>query len=403
MDFNRRENRLDYYNGENNKSNGIGKIVLAAIIGGLIGALLMAVIAPYYLYGNIIPWPEQAGSLSYSNYTLPEPVTASIDYSKLEPGDITVVAETVGPAVVGVINIGLATDWFGNTTMTELGSGSGFIIDPSGLIVTNEHVISNAREIYVNLSSGAQIKAQVVGEDEWSDLAVLKIDLNDLPEESRDLPYITFGNSGEIRVGQTVIAIGNPLGMEFARTVTAGIVSAVDRIVNVGDRQYSLVQTDAAINSGNSGGPLLNLAGDVIGINQVKIASAGIEGLGFAIPSDQAKPIIEQLIEYGEVIRPYLGIKGLPMNTRYAIYLNSSVDRGIYVDEVIVDSPAYKSGLQHNDIIVSINDQNLVTFTDLQRILYRHSSGDTIELEVYRIEDDEFLTLEVKLETQPLT
>jgi serine protease Do len=401
MDFNRRENRLDYLNGESSK-NGVGKIILAAIIGGLIGALLMAVIAPYYLYGNIIPWPEHSVQVGTTNYNLPEPVTASIDYAKLEAGDITTVAETVGPAVVGVINIGLATDWFGNTTMTELGSGSGFIIDASGLIVTNEHVIKNAREVYVNLSSGAQIKAEIIGEDEWSDLAVLQIDLNDLPEESRDLPYVTFGNSGDIRVGQTVVAIGNPLGMEFARTVTAGIISAVDRIVNVGDRQYSLIQTDAAINSGNSGGPLLNLAGNVIGINQVKISSAGIEGLGFAIPSDQAKPIIEQLIRYGEVIRPYLGIKGLPMNTRYALYLDSEVSQGIYVDEVVLDSPAAKAGLQKNDIITAINGESLVTFTDMQRILYKHSSGDIIELEVFRISEKEYLTIDVELETQPI-
>ena len=398
MDFDRRENHFDYSNNNSNKT-GLAKIVIAALIGGVIGALIMTVVAPYYIYGTLLPWPQEAMQLDNSNYALPEPVNASLDYTNIESGSITQVAESVGPAVVGVVNRGLASDWFGNTTMTELGSGSGFIIDPSGLIVTNEHVITNASEIYVNLSSGAQIKAEIVGADEWSDIAVLQIDLNDLPESSRTLPYVTFGDSSKVRVGQTAIAIGNPLGLEFARTVTAGIISAVDRVVNVEDRQYSLIQTDAAINAGNSGGPLLDIKGNVIGINQIKISSTWVEGLGFAIPSNQAKPIIEQLIQFGEVIRPYLGIKGLPMNVRYATYLNSKVDYGIYIDEIIANSPAQKAGLQSGDIIVEMNEQTIVSFTELQRILYGHDDGDIVEIKVYRIDEDEYITFEVELET----
>ncbi|MFP4457485.1 MAG: S1C family serine protease [Clostridia bacterium] len=397
MDFDKRENRFDYTNNNSNKT-GIVKIIIAAMIGSLIGALIMTVVAPYYIYGTIIPWPDQVVKMDNSNYDLPEPVNASLDYTDTEDGSITQVAESVGPAVVGVVNRGMASDWFGNTTMTELGSGSGFIIDPSGLIVTNEHVITNAKEIYVNLSSGAQIEAEIVGVDEWSDIAVLQIDLQDLPENSRSLPYVTFGDSSKVRVGQTAIAIGNPLGLEFARTVTAGIISAVDRVVNVEDRQYSLIQTDAAINAGNSGGPLLDIKGNVIGINQIKISSTGVEGLGFAIPSDQAKPIIEQLIEFGEVIRPYLGVKGLPMNVRYATYLNSKVDYGIYIDEIIKDSPAEKAGIKSGDIIIGMNGEKITSFTELQRILYGHDEGDTVEIEVYRISEDEYITFDVELE-----
>lgn len=397
MDFDRRENRFDHINNDSNKT-GIWKIIIAALIGGIIGALIMTFVAPYYIYGNIIPWNEQAMNSDISNYILPEPVNASLDYTNIDSGSIIQVAESVGPTVVGVVNRGLASDWFGNTTMTELGSGSGFIIDPSGLIVTNEHVIKNATEIYVNLASGAQIEAEIVGVDEWSDLAVLKINLMDLPENCRTLPYVTFGDSKKVRVGQTAIAIGNPLGMDFARTVTAGIISAVDRVVNVDDRQYSLIQTDAAINAGNSGGPLLDIKGNVIGINQIKISSAGIEGLGFAIPANQAKPIIEQLIKYGEVIRPHLGIRGLPMNARYAEYLNSKVNYGVYVDEIISGSPAEKAGIKSHDIITEMDGEKITSLTELQRIMYNYGAGDTVEVEVYRIDEDKYITFEVTLE-----
>ncbi len=393
---------MDYHNDYENHFNtrkqrrSTAQLVLVALAGGLIGALAMALVAPYLIYGTIIPWPDHLSSQMRVNYQLPDahPTAAPVSDTGDSTNSITQVAEGQGPSVVGVINKGYVRDWYGNTSMQDLASGSGFIIDPTGLIVTNQHVINNAEEIEVILPSGTHVVAKIVGVDVWSDLAVLGIDLNDLPEDERTLPFVTFGDSSKLRVGQTVIAIGNPLGMEFARTVTSGIVSAVDRVVTVGNRQYSLIQTDAAINSGNSGGPLLDTSGNVIGINQIKISDAGIEGLGFAIPSDQAKPIIEQLISKGKIERPLLGIKG------QLISLNpdkSNYKYGILISEVASDSPADVAGFKVGDAIVAIGDDEVTSFTELQRILYSHSIGDTITVSIYRDATEELLHYEVKL------
>ncbi len=408
MDFDRRGYSFDYSDPPPRSPRvNYAIVLLVALMGGLLGGAAMAYFAPQYLYGKVLPWPENMNNPQNVVYELPR----SLDYTDSEDASvkhvvitenlenrITAVAETVGPAVVGVANRGLVTDWFGNTSMADLGSGSGLIIDPQGLIVTNHHVIAKATEVYVNLVNGAKLKAEIVGSDEWTDLAVLQINLNDLPDHSRELPYVVFGDSSKVKVGQTAIAIGNPLGIDFARTVTAGIISAVDRIINVEGHQYSLLQTDAAINSGNSGGPLLDISGNVIGINQSKIASTGVEGLGFAIPSEQARPIIEQIVQYGKVIRPYLGISGVPLNNRYARYLRIEVNQGIYIESVVGNSPAAKAGIQARDIIVEMDGETITSFTSLQRVLYRHHAGDIVEVKIYRPDAMDYKTVMVTLE-----
>jgi serine protease Do len=212
---------------------------------------------------------------------------------------ITKVAETVAPTVVGVSD--KAEGYFG---LKDVGSGSGIIVDPNGYIVTNNHVIEGAEKVSVKLSSGKILPATVVGTDPRSDLAVIKVN-------AQNLPIAKLGDSSKVRVGDVAIAIGNPLGEEFAGSVTAGIISALNRKIQYGGSIYKVIQTDAAINPGNSGGPLCNEAGEVIGINSLKIGSEqNAEGMGFAISINEAKNIIKSLMDYGKVPRAFLGIYG---------------------------------------------------------------------------------------------
>lgn len=304
------------------------------------------------------------------------------------------IVDKVGPAVVGVINRvqnnNIYYGYFGgiqngNNEMVDQGSGSGVLISADGYIVTNNHVIEGAQEVGVILSTGDEYKATVVGADSRTDLAVLKID-------GSNLPYATLGSSSDLRVGELAVAIGNPLGQEFAGTVTSGIISALNRSVTVDNKQLTLIQTDAAINPGNSGGPLVNQYGEVIGINTVKISSSELEGLGFAIPMDEAKPVINDLLQYGYVKgRPVIGIGGRSVTERDAQAYNMKV--GVYVASMTADSPAYMAGIQIGDIITEMDGQPVTTVEEMNAIKNQHQVGDTIELTVYRQGDD----LKIKL------
>ena len=304
------------------------------------------------------------------------------------------ILDKVGPAVVGVINRAMNNNVYygffgglqnGSNEMVEQGSGSGVLISADGYIVTNNHVIEDAQEVGVILSTGDEYKATIVGADSRTDLAVLKID-------GSDLPYATLGSSSDLRVGELAVAIGNPLGQEFAGTVTSGIISALNRSVTVDNKQLTLIQTDAAINPGNSGGPLVNQYGEVIGINTVKISSSELEGLGFAIPMDEAKPVINDLLQYGYVKgRPVIGIGGRSVTERDAQAYNMKV--GVYVASMTADSPAYMAGIQIGDIITEIDGQAVTTVEEMNAIKNQHQVGDTIELTVYRQGSD----LKIKL------
>ena len=209
-------------------------------------------------------------------------------------------AKAVGPAVVGITNKAVARDWFNNPVETE-GVGSGVIFRSDGYIVTNNHVIDGAKEIIVSLSDGRSLKGQLIGKDEFTDLAVVKVD-------ERNLPTAAFGNSDTVVVGEPAIAIGNPLGLEFQGSVTVGVISALNRTLDVSDKRVKLLQTDAAISPGNSGGALVNADGEVIGINSAKVSAAAVEGMGFSIPINTVQTIVNELIEKGYVARPYLGV-----------------------------------------------------------------------------------------------
>ncbi len=300
------------------------------------------------------------------------------------------VAEKVGPAVVGIIN---SANFFQQDV--EQGSGSGIIINADGYIVTNNHVIENASSLKVILNNSEEYAAKVIGTDPQTDLAVLKI------EAGKELPYATFGDSADLKAGETAIAIGNPLGTEFAGTVTKGVISALNRSVTVEGKQLTLIQTDAAINPGNSGGALVNSYGEVIGINTVKISSGDVEGLGFAIPINEAKPIIQDLMEDGYVKgRPVIGLSGREMTQEMA--RTYGYVTGVYVVEVTPFSGAERAGIKSGDVITKVEDQEVKTVEDINNIRDSHQVGDKLKFEIDR--RGQKLTVEVELgEDKPTT
>lgn len=263
---------------------------------------------------------------------------------------------------------------YGNST------GTGVILSEQGYLVTNSHVISGSQVITVQLTDERTFRADLIGQDEVSDLAVLRI-------QAEGLIPAEFGDSTVLRVGDSVAAIGDPLGSEFRGTLTNGIVSAINRDVTTGGRTLTLIQTNAALNSGNSGGPLINCYGQVIGINTLKIGAftdqAGVEGLGFAIPSATVKEIVEQLIHQGYVSgRPAIGIEGEGISSFYQYYY--SMPAGLYINHVEPGSDAAKQGIEPGDILLSLDGERITGSEDLRTLLYNYKAGDTVRIILYR-------------------
>ncbi len=294
------------------------------------------------------------------------------------------VATQVMPAVVYVAVRAIVPSLFGFGQIQQ-GVGSGVIFDPRGYILTNDHVIAGAQEILVVLGDGRQFTGRVLGRSPANDIAVVKID-------GENLPVASLGDSDQLRVGQWVVAIGNALGLEGGPTVTAGVVSALNRTITPGPGQPPigpLIQTDAAINPGNSGGPLVNLAGEVVGINSAKIQTA--EGIGFAIPINKAKEIVQQLLEARP--RAYLGITSVTVTPALAAAYGLPVSRGVLVVNVEAGGPADQAGIQPGDIIVGFGDQTITKTNDLQAALSKHQPGDQVTLIVNRSGREEHLTV----------
>ena len=259
-------------------------------------------------------------------------------------------------------------------------TGTGVILTETGYIVTNCHVVDGAVEISVLLTDDRTFPATLVGQDAASDLAVLHID-------GEGLVPAQFGDDRQLQVGDSVAAIGDPLGIEFRGTLTDGIVSAINRDVTTGGRTMTLIQTNAALNSGNSGGPLINCYGQVIGINTLKIGTftdaSGVDGLGFAIPSSTVKTITEQLIRQGYVSgRPLLGISGETVSRFYQLYYR--MPSGLYITQVTSGSPAYEAGIREGDILLSVNGSQILYQEDLDSFLYGAQVGDEVEVVIYR-------------------
>lgn len=311
----------------------------------------------------------------YNGYPLSSSKSANFEQlTKSDGSQLSVVdiAKKIGPAVVGIESQQESYSIFGKQTGT--GSGSGIIIRNDGYIITNQHVIDNGQNLTVIMNNGKEYPAKVIGQDITTDLAVIKIDASGLPTAE-------LGSSSELEVGELAVAIGNPLGQEFAGSVTVGVISALNRSVTVGNRTFSLIQTDAAINPGNSGGALVNSYGQVIGINSVKVESA--EGLGFAIPIDAAKPIVDELIANGYVTgRPMIGIS--PRDITPEMSRQYDIPEGVYVVQVSPFSGAEKAGIQQGDVIVEANGQEVKTLEDLNNIKNKLKAGDSMPVTIKR-------------------
>jgi len=288
---------------------------------------------------------------------------------------ITGAIEKLSESVVGIDSTKLTRDYRYGLVPIE-GQGSGVIIDPSGTIVTNHHVIDDASKVQVHLKDGRTLVGEVIGSDEATDIALVRV-------KAEDLPSASLGDSESLKVGQFVLAIGNALGLPGAPTVSMGVISALGRPLPGTDFVLEgLVQTDAAINPGNSGGPLADLDGRVIGINTAMIPFA--QGVGFAIPSDTIKRIIDQISKNGRVVRPWLGISGLDVNPSIARRYGLSVESGVLLAEVMRDSPAHAAGLREGDIVVGLGETKVEQMKGLVTALSKSTIGERVTMSFVR-------------------
>ena len=326
------------------------------------------------------------------------PVTVSVKQvdgqTKMEPAEVY--ASTVNSVVSINTTATAGTNIFGQTVETA-SAGSGFIISSDGYIVTNYHVVKGATYVKVTLYSGDTYDATVIGGDSDYDVAVIKINAS-------GLPAVTLGNSADVNVGDTVLAIGNPLG-ELTFSMSQGIVSCCDRAINVDGTPFNMIQVDASINPGNSGGPLVNLYGEVVGIVSAKYSSYSnttVEGLGFAIPISDVRAIITDIIENGQVTgKAYLAIKAGTMTEQMAAQYDIDITEGVFVYSTESGGAGEKAGLQLGDVITKLNDTAITSMTDLTMAKKSYKAGDTVTLTVYR--SGEYITLDLTFDQQPQT
>ena len=355
------------------------------IVGAVIGGGLVMGYGPYF-FGKSVP--DAVGAIR-NDVSSP---TAKAALSAARNTPIVRAAQLVGPSVVGITNKAYVNDMFNRRMLVERGSGSGVIYDSSGHIVTNYHVVAEAQELVVSLADGRTVSGRVQGIDPATDLAVVKID-------PAGIQPARFGDSDSLQVGEPAIAVGNPLGLELKGSVTAGVISALNRTLDIGERRFRLIQTDAAINPGNSGGALANADGEVVGINSIKIAVGGVEGIGFAIPFNTAKPIIQSLIEKGRVIRPYLGVVAFDKNTaqRYGYQLN--IEKGLFVFRIVPGSPADRAGLRVGDVILKLAGKDTDSLVELRSVIEAQGVGANIPVLIARV--GEQFTVQVQLSEIP--
>lgn len=318
----------------------------------------------YYLFGT--PAGHQQTVVS-ENTKQTKPLTESRNTYVVQA------AKKSGPAVVGITTQVFQKDIFNRTIYAGEGVGSGVLIDNEGHIVTNNHVVAGAKngEVTVSLSDGSTVTGTVIGTDSQTDLAVVKI------TAPKNIQPITIGDSDSLQVGEPAIAIGNPLGLEFKGSVTSGVISALARTIDDQGQRFPLIQTDAAINPGNSGGALLNADGELIGINSSKISKEGVEGMGFAIPINSAKSIIDSIIKNGKVIRPYLGIWAVDRQT--AARNNVSYEgEGLLIVQLDSTGPIAQAGIVEGDTIAQVDGKDVSTLIELKEQIDSKSPGDTI-------------------------
>ena len=399
------------------RRSGSGKIIATAAIVGVVGGLIGGGVSYYAA--------DQMNSASVNNSAAQTSVSSSSSKvsqkSAKTSGTMTSAYNSVKGAVVSVINLkrqsssstdSLYNSLFGddegssskkNGKLETYSEGSGVVYMKSngkGYIVTNNHVISGSDAVQVQLANGKTVSAKVVGKDSTTDLAVLSIDAKYVTQTAE------FGDSKSLQAGQTVIAVGSPLGSEYASTVTQGIVSAPARTIETSSgHQQTVVQTDAAINPGNSGGALVNSASQVIGINSMKLAQSSdgtsVEGMGFAIPSNEVVTIVNELVKKGKITRPQLGVRvvalnGIPEAYRSRLKIKSNLKNGIYVASINNNSSASRAGMKSGDVITAVDGKKVDDVASLHSILYSHKVGDTVNVTVNR--NGRNVSLKVKLE-----
>jgi len=381
---------------ERKKSSKLGYF-LSAFAGLLLGASLVVVLFPGYL--------EDSSSDGNTTGISGVEQNVSVDVTTA----VTDAYDKAGDAVVGITNMQEASFF---SASGEAGTGSGVVYkkkDGKAYIVTNHHVIEDATSLEVSLADGTKVEATLLGSDVWTDLAVVQIDATNVHTIAE------FGDSSSLKPGEPVLAIGNPLGLQFSGSVTQGIISGLERTIEMDinsdglvDWNAEVIQTDAAINPGNSGGALVNLQGQLVGINSMKIAEYAVEGIGLAIPVNAVIPIIADIEQYGEVKRPYMGVSIAPIAeiTQYhreqTFQLPSDVKEGVAILEVVSGSPAAKAGIKAYDVIVKMDGEDIPDLVDFRTHLYVNKSiGDQVKVEFYRGGKLQSTTVTLQEETLP--
>ncbi|MED4081073.1 trypsin-like peptidase domain-containing protein [Halalkalibacterium halodurans] len=393
----------EHVSNRNEKQKGARRgIGISAFIGAILGALLVLFSVPALSGLGWLPYEIDSGAPTEETGQLTEAPNDIETVNYAVNSDVSQAVEKVSDAVVGIVSMTNGSMF--SSSEEEEGTGSGVIYKKEGdraFIVTNEHVISGANQVEVVLTDGSRLPAEVLGSDVFTDLAVLEIDGSDVETVAE------FGNSDLLSPGEPAIAIGNPLGLRFSSSVTLGIISATERSIPIDltgngqiDWQAEVLQTDAAINPGNSGGALVNIQGQVIGINSMKIAQSAVEGIGFAIPSNLAIPVIEDLEFYGDVQRPQMGVAFRSLSEipsfhwEETLKLPEDVKGGVVITDVVPMSPAETAGLRQYDVIVELNGEEINDGHELRKFLYTELNiGDEVEVTYYREGKKETTTL----------
>ena len=364
--------------------------ILFLVVGIIIGSIIGGILGTYIVFKSpsVFPWSKNNAAVQQN------PVNSGMlsigQGAGSFQGAVENVVQLVSPSVVRIVSTQNVLNPFFLQVIPQQGLGSGVIIQPDGLILTNNHVIQDASKIEVTLSDGKIYKGSVVGADPIGDVALVKINVN-------NLPYVALGDSSTLKVGQFVVAIGNPYGLDH--TVTTGVISALERNLDVnGSTMYGVIQTDAAINPGNSGGPLVDLSGNVVGINTM--IYSGAQGLGFAVSSNTCKKVINNIQSTGSMKWPYLGVQVATMTQDVADSENTSFVEGAIVMTVISDGPASKAGVQTGDIIISVDDKRITTADELVSSIRAYNVGDKITLGIIRKSGSNQINLQVVLGSQ---
>ena len=352
-------NNVEPINNEHNNKNNWSKKIISYIVVFFVGCIIM--------YAIIYFFPV----------TLTESVTR-------EERNVTITDTGIAEAVAKVYDAVVVVSTYNNNTYVA--SGTGFVYRHDGdtyYLLTNYHVIEDGNHVTVTFTNGSVVETEIIGHDEYADIAVLAI------ETDEEYTVAEIGNNDETRIGDTTFAVGAPLDSAYSWTVTRGIVSGKDRLVEVSDYIMKTIQTDAAINSGNSGGPLCNANGEVIGITSLKLINDGVEGMGFAIPIEDAVEKADQIIDGEVIVYPVIGVEMLDVSRAYysqyySLIRNSGLDSGVIITNVTRGSAADEAGIEANDIIVAINDEEVINGAYFRYYLYQHSVGDTVTITVYR-------------------